>query len=65
MWADICMTNGPAIAENLRALQGILGEVIEACDTHDRQFIHDYFMDSKRIRDGLLENAAKEKIDPN
>ena len=65
MWADICMTNGPAIAENLRALQGILGEIIEACETHDRQFIHDYFTASKRIRDGLLENAAKEKIDPN
>ena len=65
MWADVCMTNGPAIADNLRALQGILGEVIEACETHDRQYIYDYFKASKRIRDGLLENAAKEKIDPN
>lgn len=65
MWADICMTNGEAIAENLRALQGILGEVIMACETHDRAYIHDYFTASKQLRDGLLENAAKEKIDPN
>jgi len=65
MWADICMTNGPAIADNLRALQGILGEVITACETHDRQYIHDYFTESKTIRDGLLEHAAQEKIDPN
>ena len=65
MWADICMTNGPAIAENLRALQGILGEVIEACEKHDRQYIYHYFTQSKKIRDGLLEHAAQEKIDPN
>ena len=65
MWADICMTNGGEIAKNLRQLQEILGEVIEACESHDRQYIHDYFTASKKRRDSLLENAAKEKIDPN
>ena len=65
MWADICMTNGGEIARNLRQLQEILGEVIEACESHDRQYIHDYFTASKNRRDSLLENAAKEKIDPN
>ncbi len=65
MWADICMTNGGEIARNLRQLQEILGEVIEACESHDRQYIHDYFTASKMRRDSLLENAAKEKIDPN
>lgn len=65
MWADICMTNGGEIARNLRQLQEILGEVIEACESHDRQYIHDYFTASKKRRDSLLENAAKEKIDPN
>lgn len=65
MWADICMTNGEEIARNLRNLQTILGEVITACDSHDRQYIYDYFTASKKRRDSLLENAAKEKIDPN
>ena len=65
MWADICMTNGGEIARNLRNLQTILGEVITACDSHDRQYIYDYFTASKKRRDSLLENAAKEKIDPN
>lgn len=65
MWADICMTNGGEIARNLRQLQEIFGEVIEACESHDRQYIHDYFTASKKRRDSLLENAAKEKIDPN
>ena len=65
MWADICMTNGPAISKSLRTLQDILGEVIDACDHHDRAFIHDYFTESKKIRDGLLKHAAQEKIDPN
>ena len=57
--------NGGEIARNLRNLQTILGEVITACDSHDRQYIYDYFTASKKRRDSLLENAAKEKIDPN
>lgn len=65
MWADICMTNGEEIAKNLRNLQGILSGVITACERHDRQYIYDYFTASKKRRDSLLENAAKEKIDPN
>ena len=65
MWADICMTNGKAIADNLRSLQSILGEVITACETHDRKYIYDYFTASKKLRDGILESAAQEKIDPN
>lgn len=64
MWADICMTNGDAIADNLRNLQQILGEVIEAIDQHDRQAVHDYFAASKKRRDSILENATR-KFDPN
>ena len=41
MWADICMTNGDAIANHLRDLQNILGNVINAIENHDRQAIHD------------------------
>ena len=64
MWADICMTNGEAIAANLRQLQQILGEVIDAIERKDRQAVHDYFMASKQRRDSLLE-AVENKFDPN
>ncbi len=65
MWADICMTNRAPIMDNLKELQEILGEVISAVERRDRQFIHDYFVASKKRRDSLLLDAAKEKIDPN
>ncbi len=64
MWADICMTNGKAIAANLKALQEIIGTVITACENQDRQTIHDYFTASKQRRDALLEDAAH-KFDTN
>ena len=64
MWADICMTNGKAIAANLKTLQEIIGKVITACETQDRQTIHDYFAASKQCRDALLEDAAH-KFDTN
>ena len=65
MWADICMTNSTAIVNNLKMLQSILGEVITACENRDRQAVYDYFTAAKARRDSILENAAKNKIDPN
>ena len=62
MWADICMTNGDAIANHLRDLQKIIGEVIIAIENHDRQAIHDYFSKSKACRDKILETIT---FDPN
>ena len=62
MWADICMTNGDAIAMHLRDLQNILGDVIAAIENHDRQAIHDYFAKSKARRDKILETVT---FDPN
>ena len=62
MWADICMTNGDAIANHLRDLQDILGNVINAIERHDRQVIHDYFAKSKARRDKILETIT---FDPN
>ena len=62
MWADICMTNGEAIAANLRDLQDILGKVISAIDARDRQAVHDYFAKSKARRDKILESLT---FDPN
>ena len=62
MWADICMTNGDAIANHLRDLQGILGKVIDAIDAKDRQAVHDYFAASKACRDKILETIT---FDPN
>ena len=62
MWADICMTNGDAIATHLRDLQGILGNVITAIENHDRQAVRDYFAKSKARRDKILETVT---FDPN
>jgi len=62
MWADICMTNGEAIATHLRDLQDILGGVIAAIENHDRQVVHDYFAKSKARRDKILETIT---FDPN
>ena len=62
MWADICMTNGEAIATHLRDLQDILGKVIAAIEAHDRQAVHDYFAKSKARRDKILETIT---FDPN
>ena len=64
MWADICMTNGNAIASNLRDMQKILEEVVNAIEKGDRQSIHDYFAASKIRRDSILESIEK-KFDPN
>lgn len=64
MWADICMTNSESISKNLRDLQNILGEVIQAIDSHDRQKIHDYFAKSKERRDEILTKFEK-KFNPN
>ncbi|BBB92676.1 MAG TPA: prephenate dehydrogenase [Methylomusa anaerophila] len=54
MWADICMTNGEAINDNLEKLQRILGEVIAAIRTGNRPYIHNFFQIAKRRRDELL-----------
>lgn len=62
MWADICMTNGDAIATHLRDLQNILGNVITAIEHHDRQAVRDYFAKSKARRDKILETVT---FDPN
>ena len=64
MWADICVTNSESISANLRELQKIIGEVINAVDNRDRQFIHDYFTESKARRDEILETVER-KFDPN
>ena len=64
MWADICMTNSEAIANNLRDLKKILDGVIISIENHDRQAVHDYFAKSKERRDEILETVEK-KFDPN
>jgi prephenate dehydrogenase len=57
MWADICMTNQEAITNHLKLLQGILAEVIVAIERGDRQAVHDYFAESKKRRDSILEQT--------
>lgn len=57
MWADICMTNSEAIVNHIHLLQGILGEVAEYIEKGDRQAVHDYFAESKKRRDSILEQT--------
>ena len=54
MWADICMTNGPAIEKHLDDLRAILGEVAAAIHRRDREAVHDYFAAAKKRRDLIL-----------
>lgn len=57
MWADVCMSNPDAIAQHLRDLQGILGNVIAAIERRDRQCVHDYFTAAKKRRDNILDRT--------
>ncbi|MCR5175779.1 MAG: prephenate dehydrogenase/arogenate dehydrogenase family protein [Anaerovibrio sp.] len=57
MWADICMTNKEAITNHLKLLQGILAEVVVAIESGDRQAVHDFFAESKKSRDSILEKT--------
>ena len=59
MWADICMTNGEAIAAHLRDLQAILGTVIGAIEAGDREAVRRYFAASKERRDAILDRTEK------
>ena len=59
MWADICMTNGEAIATHLRDLQAILGTVIGAIEAGDREAVRRYFAASKERRDAILDRTEK------
>lgn len=59
MWADIAMTNGEAIAHDLREVQHILGELIVAMERKDRAFVHDYFIASKECRAMVLDATEK------
>ena len=59
MWADICISNPRAIADNLRELQQILGEVICSIEQGNRQEIHDYFAAAKQRRDNIIDQTEK------
>ena len=59
MWADICISNPGAIANNLRELQQILGEVIHSIEQGNRQELHDYFAAAKQRRDNIIDQTEK------
>lgn len=54
MWADICMTNPDNIAAELDGMVGILNEVAQLIRTGDRDRVHAYFDEAKRLRNSLL-----------
>lgn len=62
MWADICISNGKAIQKTLRSYQEMMGLIIDAIETGDRQTIHSSFRTAKLRRDALLnETEAQTK----
>lgn len=54
MWADICMTNSENIAAGLDDLACVVAEVSRRIRAGDRDGIHDYFSEAKRLRNTLL-----------
>ncbi len=54
MWADICMTNAANIALGLDELAGILTQTAQQIRNGDREALHRYFSEAKRMRDQLL-----------
>ena len=62
MWTDVCLTNSEAIVDHLENLQLILKKISDDIRNRDRNSIHKYFADGKKLRDNLLENI---NFDPN
>jgi prephenate dehydrogenase len=55
MWADVCISNAPAILSSLQAYQGILAALSAAVERGDRSAIRAFFASAKVHRDSLLE----------
>lgn len=54
MWTDICLSNCDAVTDGLKKLQEIIGEVIAATKTSDRQALHAFFSKAKQRRDSIF-----------
>ena len=59
MWADICLTNGEAIIDNLRRLQATFNEIINNIETQNRPELHAFFANAKGSREKALAAAGK------
>lgn len=57
MWADVCISNAPAILDSLQAFQGILSNLSAAVECGDRTAIREFFASAKAHRDSLLEQS--------
>lgn len=57
MWADICVSNCDAVADGLIKLQVLLGEVIAAAQTSDREALHTFFTKAKQRRDLIVTSS--------
>jgi prephenate dehydrogenase len=55
MWADVCISNAPAILSSLQSYQGLLANLSAAVAQGDRAAIHAFFASAKVHRDSLLE----------
>lgn len=54
MWADICLTNAPAITDGLQELSAVITEVMAAIDRGDRAVLHAFFRQAKDRRDRII-----------
>lgn len=57
MWADICLSNSKAIADNLRQLQKILENTALAIEAKDREKLHKYFTTARKTRNYILKQT--------
>lgn len=58
MWADICISNAPAILDSLESYQQLLAGLAQAIADNDRAVIHQFFQRAKKRRDSLLQLMA-------
>ncbi|KYZ77593.1 hypothetical protein AXX12_02075 [Anaerosporomusa subterranea] len=61
MWADVCISNAPAILGSLQAYQGVLANLSAAVEQADRAAIRAFFASAKVHRDSLLEQLDNNK----
>ncbi|MDD4601820.1 Cyclohexadienyl dehydrogenase [bioreactor metagenome] len=58
MWADICLSNCDAVADGLKKLQELLGEVIFAAQSSDREALYSFFSKAKQRRASITSSLV-------
>jgi len=56
MWTEILLENRSEVAEALRRMSGVLGEVLEFLEKMDDEGLHRFLEEAKTLRDSSLQN---------